>query len=164
MSVTDDTLLAIIAVCLKKKENEIKVRRKRKIWMRERHKIRNEFTHQNLLDELKLSTTNDFRNCLRMDSSTYEELLNMITPLIRKKDTNMRDAIPASVRFSTTLRFLATGSQFQDIKASSEISPCAVSKIVFETCEAIIKSLKEYIKVRVALNLEYLFNVFKSLY
>ena len=40
------------------------------------------------MDELKLSSPNDFLNFLRMDEGTYEELLNLIGPKILKQDTN----------------------------------------------------------------------------
>jgi len=45
-----------------------------------------------------------------MDTETFEELLEKVTPLIEKKDTHLRESIPAAERLSLTLRHLATGS------------------------------------------------------
>ena len=46
-----------------------------------------------------------------MNAATFETLLNMVAPLIFRKDTNMREAIPPGERLVLTLRFLATGDQ-----------------------------------------------------
>lgn len=59
----------------------------------------------------------------------------------------MREAIPASHRLSITLRYLATGNTFEDLKFISAISPQSIGKIVIETCEALIYCLRNYIKV-----------------
>ena len=48
---------------------------------------------------------------VEMTAATFETLLNMVAPLIFRKDTNMREAIPPGERLALTLRFLATGDQ-----------------------------------------------------
>jgi hypothetical protein len=50
----------------------------------------------------------------------------------------MRDAISAEERLVTTLRFLATGRSYEDLKFSCVISPQLLGKIIPETCRAII--------------------------
>jgi hypothetical protein len=45
----------------------------------------------------------------RMSPNRFQHLLGLVTPLISKKDTSMRKAIPAEERLALTLRFLATG-------------------------------------------------------
>jgi hypothetical protein len=60
----------------------------------------------------------------------------------------MRDAIPPSQPLSITLRYLATGNTFEDLKITSAISLQSIGIIVMETCTALIHSLKNYIKVR----------------
>ncbi|XP_018804797.1 PREDICTED: uncharacterized protein LOC108978796, partial [Bactrocera latifrons] len=59
----------------------------------------------------------------------------------------MREAISAENRLAITLRFLATGNSFEDLKFSTAISAQAIGKIVIETCEAITKVLKDSIKL-----------------
>jgi len=73
----------------------------------------------------------------------------MVSPLIQKKDTAMRQAITPHERLTATLRFLATGRSYEDLKLSTIMSRQALGKIVPETCRAIYKVLKEYYKVRV---------------
>ena len=55
------------------------------------------------------SDLSSYKNLLRMDSTSFEELLNKVAPLFTKKDTVMRDTIPPDERLSVTLGFLATG-------------------------------------------------------
>ena len=51
----------------------------------------------------------DFRIFLRMDSDTFEDLLTLVTPLIQRQKTIMREPVSARDRLSITLRYLATG-------------------------------------------------------
>ncbi|KAF0755153.1 protein ANTAGONIST OF LIKE HETEROCHROMATIN PROTEIN 1-like, partial [Aphis craccivora] len=106
--------------------------------MKEWLKKRNTFSHHNLLDELRLSSPSDYRNYLRMDYTTFSELLNMITPMIEKQYTCMREPISPAQRLSSTLRCLATGVNFEELKFISAIAPQTIRKIIIETCEAII--------------------------
>jgi len=108
-------------------------------------KKRNEYTHENLLKDLRLS---DFQNFLRLHTTSFDELLKIITPRIEERNTTMRDAITRSQRLSTTLRYLATGNNFEDLKLTSAISPQSIGIIVMETCTALIHNIKDYIKVR----------------
>ncbi|KAG5887880.1 hypothetical protein JTB14_015532 [Gonioctena quinquepunctata] len=68
----------------------------------------------------------------------------MVTPIIKKTNTDMRDAISPSQRLSITLRYLATGNTFEDF--TSAISPQSIGMIVMETCTALTHCLKEYIQ------------------
>jgi len=52
----------------------------------------------------------------------------------------MRDAIPPSQRLSITLRYLATGNAFENLKFTSAISPQSIGIIVMETCTALTRS------------------------
>jgi len=84
----------------------------------------------------KTKWTNDFQNFLRLDATSFDELLKMITPRIETRNTTMRDAIPPSQRLSITLRYRATGNTFEDLKFTSAISPQSIGIIVMETCTA----------------------------
>ena len=49
-----------------------------------------------------------------MDAESYDELLNLVMPMIVKQNTTIREAISPNARFSITLRFLVTGNSFED--------------------------------------------------
>jgi hypothetical protein len=60
----------------------------------------------------------------------------------------MRKSISAEERLAATLRFLATGRSFEDLKFSTGISTASLSKLIPETCKAIYEVLRmEYLKV-----------------
>jgi hypothetical protein len=69
--------------------------------------------------------------------------------LIVKQDTVMRNAIKLEASIAATLRFLATGRSFEDLKFVTIISLHALGKIIPETCKAIYEALKhDHLKVR----------------
>lgn len=107
---------------------------------------RSTFTHTNLLSELSLEPS-DWRNYLRIDEQTYFKLLQLVTPIIKKQDTNMRQAISPHERLCATLRFLASGMTYENLKFSTVISAQRLGVIIPETCKAIITVFKDYMKV-----------------
>lgn len=82
-----------------------------------------------------------------MDQESFNYLLDLVRPDIEKKDTKMREAIPASQRLSVTLRYLSSGMDLEDLKFTCAIAPQTLELIIMETCSAIIKALKENIQV-----------------
>lgn len=146
-------LAAAYAAIIKKKRNKLvkqptKIRTK---WVKEWLLKRSKYTHINLLEELRLEP-DDWRNYLRMDEESYLTLLNLVSPIIVKQDTILRAAISPHERLTATLRYLATGRNYEDLKFSTLISPQSLGKIIPETCKAIFEVLKtKYMKVRKSL-------------
>lgn len=146
LSTEDLALIATAFVCIEKIKQRPKKKINRTKWVKAWLAKRPTYSHVNLIEELRLEP-DDFRNYLRMDENTYVELLEAVSPLIRKQDTVMRTAISCHERLSVTLRFLATGRSFQDLKFSALISPQALGEIIPETCHAITTVLrKEYMR------------------
>jgi len=56
------------------------------------------------------------------------------------------------LRLTITLRFLATGDSWEPLETTFGVSKSSITKIVPETCRAIILSLVDYIKVQVPLD------------
>lgn len=99
-------------------------------------------------NELSLEDKSNFRNYLRMDITTFNTLLEMISPAIEKKNTHLRESISARDRLTITLRFLATGESYQSLSFSTRVAACTISKIVPEVCQAICDTLMEkYVRV-----------------
>jgi len=70
----------------------IKLLKKRKVkrncWTRPWIKRRNVFgAHHALLEELRREDPNSYKNILRMSNEAFQELLHLVTPLIKRKDT-----------------------------------------------------------------------------
>lgn len=65
--------------------------------------------HHTLLPELSLLDSETMRQWIRLPKEQYHELLQLVTPLIQKEDTHMRDAVTPGERLTLTLRYLASG-------------------------------------------------------
>ena len=73
---------------------ERKIRReKRKQWCKEWLQRRNKLTQINLLNELR-NEPSDYKNFLQINELVYNEWLSLVSPLIKKKDTNESSYIP----------------------------------------------------------------------
>lgn len=125
-----------------------KKKRPKKKWSKNWLLQRKTYCHMNLIRELRENEKSDFLNYLRMDECRFSFLLNLVTPEIEKQNTVMREAVSAEERLIVTLRYLATGRNYEDLKFSCAISPQLLGRIIPETCWAIYRVLKEeYIKV-----------------
>ncbi|XP_060531482.1 uncharacterized protein LOC132705066 [Cylas formicarius] len=94
-------------------------------------------------NDLKLEKQ-DWFNYLRVDETTYLKLLKFISSLIQKQDTCMRQSISCHERLTATLRFLATGRTYEDLKFSTIISPQALRQIILETCRVFPQSEEDW--------------------
>ncbi|KAJ8979681.1 hypothetical protein NQ317_001082 [Molorchus minor] len=102
-----------------------------------------------LIRELSTNEPTDFKNYpTELDEDSFNSLLELVGPKITKQNTKFRDAISAEERLIVTLRYLATGNSYEDLKFRTAISPQSIGVIVPETCWAIYEALKkEYLKV-----------------
>ncbi|KAK3097397.1 hypothetical protein FSP39_009298 [Pinctada imbricata] len=141
--------ICIIMICAALKKLTKKKRVKRKYWTRPWIRRRDTFgAHHALLNELRSEDPRSFRNFIRMNDESFQELLNLVTPLINRKDSCMRNAITAAERLSVTLRFLATGDNYQSLEYLFRIPKQTLQYIIPETCTAIYNVLKgDYLKV-----------------
>ena len=57
-----------------------------------------------------------YKNYMQMDLSTFEELATKLEPLLKKCDTQMRNAISPQEQLAVTLRFLATGETYTSLQ------------------------------------------------
>lgn len=131
-------------MCLKRK----KKRRKHRWWARELFRRRRQYGNQLLRDMGQEPINDTIRNFTRMSLEDFEYLLSQVDPIIRKMDTNVREAVTSRERLTVTLRFLATGDSYSSLQYLFRISKSTISRIIPEVCDALIESLREYVKVR----------------
>ncbi|XP_018299908.1 uncharacterized protein, partial [Mycetomoellerius zeteki] len=99
--------------------------------------------HYNLFTELLFEDPDRFRRCLRMNSTLFEDLLEKVTPFIKKQDTHLRQSISPAERLSLTLRHLATGESQESLRLTFRIGQSTISGIIKEVCTVIIHILRE---------------------
>nr|CAH7717719.1 unnamed protein product [Callosobruchus chinensis] len=86
-----------------------------------------------------------FRNFTRMRQEDFIYLLRKISPIVKKSDTNFREAIPPPVRLLVTLRYLATGDSYPSLRFLFQISQLSSSPINLEVCRALIDILRDFV-------------------
>lgn len=102
----------LAAACLVLLVNQRKKKRNRSIWAKKWLQRRENIgIERTLFRELRMEDETCYRNFVRMKPEDFDFLLEKITPLIKKQDTNWRQAISPAMRFCVTLRFLATGNR-----------------------------------------------------
>lgn len=110
-------------------------------------KNRKHYSGSDLLCDLSIENTGQFKNFCRMSSEDFQRLIELLGPKIQKKDTNFRECIPVKERLAITLRFLATGDSFTSLSYLFKVSKQSISTIVPEVCNAIVEALKDHIQV-----------------
>lgn len=147
----DDILIACASFIIIKtieKKKKIKKRATKRWWRRSLFANRAKYSGTALLNELLMEDGSFFNNFNRMTAMDFEKLTCLIGPVISKKDTNYRKAIPVKERLAITLRFLATGDSYTSLMYTFKVSKQVISTIVPEVCEALIKALEDLVKVR----------------
>jgi len=86
-------------------------RRQRSCWTRSWLLRREHSISSTLVRELIAEDGAEYRGMFRMQESDFQFLLNLVSPIIAKQDTLLRESIPATERLQVTLRYLATGIQ-----------------------------------------------------
>lgn len=121
---------------------------KRRCWVSLMLRSRSVYSGTQLLNEMSIGNIGQFENFCRMTSEDFEFLLNLIEPIIRKRDTNYREAITTKERLAVTLRFLASGDSYTSLMYLFKISKQSISTIVIEVCQALNETLKHEVQVR----------------
>lgn len=123
--------------------------KKKRKWVRSWIERRNQLgASSKLIKELNAEDPCSFFNILRMDSQKFEQLLELVSPLIRTNDTKMREAIPCKTKLEITLRYLATGDSFKSLMYLFRVPHNTISCFLPGVLKAIYKVLHDYIKVR----------------
>lgn len=85
---------------------------------------------------------------LRMSETSFEMLLNLVSPLITKQATTMREPVPPRQKLVGVLRYLVTGQSMENLKFTTLLSPSTMVSLLPETCQAIIQVLSpDYLRV-----------------
>lgn len=104
MADSEDELLLLSYVCHRR--NLIQQRKRRRFWVHtiieQREKLGE---YHRLVQELKLDSSR-FTAYFRMTPTMFEDLLSLIAPIIKKKNTNYRKAIEPEQRLAITIRYV----------------------------------------------------------
>ncbi|KAL4711348.1 hypothetical protein ACJJTC_019189 [Scirpophaga incertulas] len=114
--------------------------------MKKIHRNRTRQFIEEKFNELLYEPSGEFDNFCRMSYTDFEFLLQKISPMISKQDTDFRDAIPAKFRLAITLRFLASGDSYKSLHYLFKVSVSMISLTISEVCRALNEILKDLVK------------------
>ena len=148
MSLYKRKAIALLLLAEADEIEDVTRRAKKRYWSKPWYLQRGVSSHISLLKEINETNPEDYKNYFRMNNETFNDLLSLVKDYIVKQNTLMRDAISPEARLAATLRYLATGRSYEDLKFSTRMSPKTLGVIIPETCQAIYEVLKpEYLKV-----------------
>ncbi|KAJ8679535.1 hypothetical protein QAD02_015322 [Eretmocerus hayati] len=135
----------ILGLCLMLRQlRETEQRARRSVWVKEMYTVENRLLHgasNTYVTNLRELYPDDFYNFFRMTREVFELLYNIVSPSITKQNV-VREPISSRIRLEVTIRWLATGDNFETLAALFRVSPPSVSNIVNETTQAIWSRLK----------------------
>lgn len=144
-------LRKILSVLMKQIEEEIlfEINKPKRIWERTWISRRSKLGGSALLlQELAIEDRKEYRDSMRMTEQSFIWLLEKVRPAIEKKDTQMRNAIPAKIKLQALIYMLATGNSLRSISHFFRISKSSLSLMIPIICDAIYNALKDFIQVR----------------
>ncbi|XP_046406063.1 protein ANTAGONIST OF LIKE HETEROCHROMATIN PROTEIN 1-like [Ischnura elegans] len=97
---------------------------------------------ENLIQEMRNQEPDKFLNFHRMSVIQFDRLLQKVEPHISRRQV-VREPIPAGLKLSLTLRYLASGESMISLAYSYRVGKSTTSGIIAETCQAIWNVLKD---------------------
>ena len=91
----------------------------------------------NLMRELADEDPVLYKNFLRIDEATFNEIVDRVRPLIEKQTTWWREPLDVGLRVALTLRFLATGETYASLGYAFRVASNTLCEVIPETCRAI---------------------------
>ena len=113
--------------------------RRRSMWTRSWISKRQQFgLYDQLLVELRRDDPSSFVNFLRMQPEMFDEILERIRHRITKQHTFYRKPLEPGLKLALTLRHLASGTKYSDMKFGWRVPHNTISIVVREVCQAIL--------------------------
>lgn len=79
----------------------------------------------------------EFRRCFRMSRATFDLICQELDPVVTKKNTTLREAIPVRQRVAVCIWRLATGEPLRLVSKRFGLGISTCHKLVLEVCTAI---------------------------
>ena len=137
---------ALIVLELLDENDRVWKRGKTRKWIKRREE---KGYYNNIVQELSIEDTAEYKEMLRMCHHDLLKVLEFVEADITPHQVmGGHKVISAAERITLTLRFLATGETYKSLSYQFRISRAAISYIIEEVCDAIVKNMApEFLKV-----------------
>ena len=155
------SVLSILLLTIARRKR-LKYRRNKRVWMRPSLRRRlqpglgikdrlDAYREDDLTCDLRLQSS--FMCFVRMCSSDFEKLIQLVSPLLSKpvsRGNNFRPRLSVLDKLCMTLRYLASGNNYRSLQLSYDIHHTTLCGFVPEVCDAISKALEDLNMIRVS--------------
>ena len=93
---------------------------------------------EELMVELRDEDPAAFKNFVRMEPASFQELLMRVGPRITKRTTWFREPLEPGLKLAITLRHLATGDSYRTLMYGFRVAHNTICNFVPEVCQVII--------------------------
>ena len=94
------------------------------------------------MQKLQDEDVSSFKGYLRITPTMFDDILQRLAPRIQKRDTRLRNAIPAGLKLALTLKYMATGDWYASLAFDFRVSQQSVCNFIPEVCTALLGEYK----------------------
>ena len=95
-----------------------------------------------MLQELNKEDRKGHKNFLRIYPELFEEMVERLTPILKKNHTKMRNAKKVGLKLSVTIRHLANGNDYPNLQYNFRVSKSSTCQFIPLVCQTIIDTYK----------------------
>jgi hypothetical protein len=119
-------------------------KKERTMWVRTWLTLRpDQGAYGNLLHMLREHDIKGFKNFTRFTPAMFVDMVQRLTPRVRKQDTWLRKCLPVDIKVAITLRYLATGDSYKSLMYLFYVAHNTISLLVRDVCDAIYQEYGE---------------------
>ena len=101
--------------------------------------------YRTLLDELITTDIPSYWNFTRMEPAFFDLIEKIITPHLKKSETNFRKPLQVGLKLAVTLRHLSTGESYTSLQYQWRVGKTTIVNLP-KVCKAILRQFqKEYL-------------------
>ena len=95
------------------------------------------------MQELERESQGDFTNYMRMEPAMFHELVQRLTPRLRRKESNFMRPLDPGLMLAITLRYMATGDSYHSLAYSFRVAHNTISGLVKDVADAIVAEYQD---------------------
>ncbi len=104
-----------------------------------------QFVH--LMVELRIEDPASFQNFVRCDPTMFQEMVDRLTPLICKLDTNYRKVLDPGLKVAIALCYMATRDSFKSLQYDFRVAYNTICLLIAEVNSTIVDTYHEEVIV-----------------
>ncbi len=98
---------------------------------------------EHLMVDLVVEDPTPFQNFVKCESAMFQEMVERLTPIISKQDTNYRKTLDPGLKVAITLHYMATGDRSKRLQYVFRVAYNTIYLLIAEVCAAIVETYHE---------------------